>query len=231
MAGAVSAARSVPPATHNRRVRRIVVDQAVVNARALDEAVQAIHSGGVIAMPTDTLYGLGADPFRADAVARVFQVKRRSTDKALPLLAADAGQVVEHLGALPPLAARLASRFWPGPLTLLVAAPRALVAGVSADTGKVGVRVPAHRVARALCAACGVPLTATSANLSGEAPSADPDEVVRALGSRIDVLVDAGTTPGGPPSTIVDATGAEPMLVRAGAIPWEAIEACWRGVA
>jgi tRNA A37 threonylcarbamoyladenosine synthetase subunit TsaC/SUA5/YrdC len=115
MAGAASAARSVPPATHNRRVRRIVVDQAVVNARALDEAVQAIHNGGVIAMPTDTLYGLGADPFRADAVARVFRVKRRSTDKALPLLAADAGQdvpIAAKLSAVASLFLWLSVIFW-----------------------------------------------------------------------------------------------------------------------
>jgi L-threonylcarbamoyladenylate synthase len=211
------------------RVRRIVVDEASVNERALDEAVRAIRRGGLVAMPTDTLYGLGVDPFRADAVARVFDVKGRSAEKALPLLAADAAQVSEHIGTLPPLAARLASRFWPGPLTLLVAAPSALAAGVSGETGKVGIRVPAHRVARALCQACGVPLTATSANISGEAPSANPDEVARALGSRIDVLIDAGTAPGGPPSTIVDATGEEPVLVRAGAIAWEEIQVCLHG--
>jgi L-threonylcarbamoyladenylate synthase len=211
------------------RVRRIVVDEASVNERALDEAVRAIRRGGLVAMPTDTLYGLGVDPFRADAVARVFDVKGRSAEKALPLLAADAAQVIEHIGTLPPLAARLASRFWPGPLTLLVAAPSTLAAGVSGETGKVGIRVPAHRVARALCQACGVPLTATSANISGEAPSANPDEVARALGSRIDVLIDAGTAPGGPPSTIVDATGEEPVLVRAGAIAWEEIQVCLHG--
>lgn len=211
------------------RVRRIVVDEASVDERALVEAVRAIRRGGVIAMPTDTLYGLGVDPFRADAVARLFHVKGRSPERALPLLAADTAQVIAHVGALAPLAARLASLFWPGPLTLLVAAPSALAAGVSGDTGKVGIRVPAHRVARALCRACGVPVTATSANVSGEAPSADPDEVARALGDRIDVLVDAGTTPGGPPSTIVDVTEEEPVLVRAGAIAWEEIEACLHG--
>ena len=211
-------------------VRRIVVDAAGPSAGALEEAVRAIRRGGVIAMPTDTLYGLGVDPFQSDAVARIFAVKGRSAERALPLVAADADQVTDRIASLPPRMARLASRFWPGPLTLLVVAPPLLAAGaVTGGTGKIGVRVPAHAVARALCAACGTPLTATSANVSGDAPAADPDDVARSLGDRIDVLVDAGATPGGSPSTIVDATGEEPVLVRAGAIAWEAIEACFHG--
>ena len=192
------------------------------------DAVQAIRAGGVIAIPTDTLYGLGADPFCADAVARIFEIKGRSAERAVPLIAAGADQIIDRLGGLPPLAERLASRFWPGPLTMLVVAPEALAAGVSGGTGKVGVRVPAHAVARALCAACGTLLTATSANISGQPASANPDEIWRTLGDRIDVLVDAGTTTGGPPSTIVDLTGSSPALVRDGAIPWEAIEAWLR---
>jgi L-threonylcarbamoyladenylate synthase len=192
--------------------------------RALDAAVRAIGEGGVIALPTDTLYGLGADPFRLDAVARVFAVKGRLAERALPLIAADIDQVADRLGRLPDLGRRLAARFWPGPLTLLLTAPPALAPDVSGGTGTVGVRVPAHAVARALCRACGTPLTATSANISGAAPSADPGEVERTLGARIDLLVDAGATPGGPPSTIVDATGASPRLVRQGAIAWEEIQ-------
>lgn len=189
----------------------------------LDEAVRAIGGGGVIALPTDTLYGLAADPFRADAVARVFAAKGRADGQALPLIAADAAQVTARLGVMPELARRLAARFWPGPLTLLLAAPAALAPAVSGGTGTVGVRIPFHPVARALCRVCGTPLTATSANLSGKAPSADPDEVARSLGDRIDLLVDAGMTPGGPASTIVDATADEPRLVREGAIAWEEI--------
>ena len=209
-------------------MRRLIVDAINFSERALEEAVRAVVDGGVIALPTDTLYGLGADPFRPDAVARVFAVKGRVAERALPLIAADTDQVADHLGTLPELAGRLASRFWPGPLTLLLAAPAALAPAVSGGTGTVGVRVPSHAVARALCRACDSPLTATSANLSGAGPSADPDEVERTLGDRIDLLVDAGTTPGGPPSTIVDATGASPRLVREGAIAWQDVQACLR---
>ncbi|MEP7303911.1 MAG: L-threonylcarbamoyladenylate synthase [Acidobacteriota bacterium] len=207
-------------------MRRIVVDPAAVNDLVLHQAVLAIRRGGVVAMPTDTLYGLAVDPCRAEAVERLFAVKGRAASQALLLIAADVDQVRTWIGDLPPLAARLASQFWPGPLTLLLAPPAALPPAVSAGTSRVGVRVPAHAVARALCGACGRPLTATSANLSGEPPSASPDDIARTLGDRIDVLVDAGMAPGGPPSTIVDATGAVPLLVRAGAIAWDEIRSC-----
>ena len=185
-----------------------------------------IAAGGIVALPTDTFYGLAADPFRAEAVARVFAVKGRSSERALPLIAADVEQIVGHLGALPPMGRRLAETFWPGPLTLLVDAPAALAGDVAGGTGKVGVRVPAHGVARDLCRACGRPLTATSANMSGEPPASDPDEVERMLGARIDLLLDAGRAPGGQASTIVDVTGPAPRLVRAGAIRWDEVQAC-----
>jgi L-threonylcarbamoyladenylate synthase len=160
-------------------------------------------------------------------VARLFVAKGRPAERAIPLIAADEAQVERHLGALAPLARRLATHFWPGPLTLLVAAPDALAAEISGGTSRVGVRVPAHAVARGLCHAAHSVLTATSANVSGQ-PAADrADAVAAALGGRIDLLLDAGPTAGGAPSTIVDVDGDELRLVRAGAIRWEEIEA-WR---
>jgi L-threonylcarbamoyladenylate synthase len=155
----------------------------------------------------------------------VFAVKGRDAARALPLIAADATQIAAHLGALSRSAERLARHFWPGPLTLLVAASAALVPDVTGGTGKVGVRVPADGVARAICAACARPLTATSANVSGSPATADPAEVERTLGDRLDLLIDTGPARGGAPSTIVDMTAAEPALVRAGAIRWEEIQA------
>jgi L-threonylcarbamoyladenylate synthase len=206
-------------------VRRVFVDPDSPQRDAIQEAATWIVNGGVVAIPTDTLYGLGADPFSAAAVARVFVVKGRSAERALPLIAADAAQIAAHLGRLPRDAERLAARFWPGPLTVLVAAPRSLATDVTGGTGKVGVRVPADRVARAVCAAVGRPITATSANVSGDSATSDPAQVERMLGDRIDLLIDAGQTRGGAPSTIVDATGDRPALVRAGAIPWDEIQA------
>jgi L-threonylcarbamoyladenylate synthase len=209
-------------------MRRIVVDEPTVNELVLGEAVRAIHAGGVVAVATETLYGLAVDPFRAESVERVFAVKGRVAGRPVPLIASDTDQVTDRFGALPALGRQLALRFWPGPLTLLIAAPRSLAPGVAGGTGKVGVRIPAHAVARALCRACGFPLTATSANISGAAPSGDPDEVERCIGDCIDVLVDSGRTAGGLPSTIVDVTGSAPLLVRSGAIGWEEIRAYLR---
>src|SRR4051812_49589657 len=112
-------------------MRRVFVDPEFPQRDAIQEAAKWIVTGGVVALPTDTLYGLGADPFSAAAVARVFAVKGRAAERALPLIAADAGQVATHLGRLPAVAQRLAERFWPGPLTLLLAAPAALAADVT----------------------------------------------------------------------------------------------------
>jgi L-threonylcarbamoyladenylate synthase len=208
---------------------RLVVDPARPDATVVERAAAVVRAGGVVAVPTDTLYGLAADPFNAEAVRRVFAIKERAPDQALPLIAADVEQIAEHLAPLPPLGLRLASCFWPGPLTLIVRPRAPLPREVTAGTGVVGVRVPDQAVARMLCARSERPLTATSANISGHAGPADPADLAAAIGERVDVLLDAGRTRGGPPSTIVDITASDPRLVRAGAIPWEQVEACLRG--
>lgn len=207
---------------------RITVSAACPDVEAIGRAADLLRQGAIAAIPTDTLYGLAADPFSPAAVQRIFTIKDRATERALPLVAASLAQVVAHLGDLPPIGQRLAERFWPGPLTLVVAAPATLARDVTGGGATVGVRVPAHAVTRALCDGCGVPLTATSANISGQPPTSDPDDVAQRLGARLDLLVDAGVTPGGPPSTIVDVTGDIPRLIRAGAIAWDHVLASIR---
>jgi L-threonylcarbamoyladenylate synthase len=206
-------------------MRRVLVDPAAPQRDAIEEAAKWILDGGIVAIPTDTLYGLAVNPFSADAVARVFAVKGRDAERALPLIAADAEQAQIFLGRLSEVGQRLAERYWPGPLTLLVAAPPALAPDVHGRTGKAGVRVPRDTVARAICRQAGTPVTATSANISGARATADPGDVERTLGARIDLLIDTGPTPGGAPSTIVDTTVTPPALVRAGAIEWNEIQA------
>jgi L-threonylcarbamoyladenylate synthase len=199
------------------------VTPSTIGPDDLVPAVSALRKEGVVAFPTETFYGLAVDPRSAAAVKKVFELKRRGPDQPLPLIACDIEQVVSHVGTLTPLAARLASSGWPGPLTLIIPASPLLCADIHLSTGKVAVRVPADPVARELARSAGHAITSTSANISGTAPAATPDAVAASFGSDIDVLIDAGPTPAGLPSTIVDATGGVPVLVRAGAIPWERV--------
>jgi L-threonylcarbamoyladenylate synthase len=199
------------------------VRPSIVGPDDLVPAVSALHSGGVVAFPTETFYGLAVDPRSALAVRRIFALKRRGLDQPLPLIASGVDQIVDHVGTMTSLAGRLASRGWPGPLTLIIPASPRLCGDVHLSMGTVAVRVPSNSVARALARSAGHAITSTSANISGDPPAATPERVVTSFGSDIDVLIDAGPTPAGLPSTIVDATGDAPVLVRAGAVPWERV--------
>lgn len=202
---------------------RIRVQPDRVTPDVLVPAVSALRSGGVVAFPTETFYGLAADPRAAAAVRKIFALKHRSAAQALPLIASSTEQIADHVGAMTPLAERLAARGWPGPLTLIIPASPLLCEDVHRSTGKVAVRVPGDSIARALAAAAGHAVTSTSANISGELPASTASEVTAALGEDIAVLIDAGRTPGGLPSTIVDTTGDTPVLVREGAVPWDRV--------
>ena len=192
------------------------------DAAAIGRAVEILRLGGIVAYPTDTLYGLAVDPRSAAAVAKLFAIKGRDARVALPLVAADLAQA-EHVGRIGPLERRLAARFWPGPLTLVVPANAALTPALLAGGDTVAVRVPAHPVAQALARAFEFAIPATSANLSGAPATADPQDVCGALGHHLDLLLDAGPAPGGPPSTIVRIVGDTPVLLRRGAIAWERV--------
>jgi L-threonylcarbamoyladenylate synthase len=210
-------------------VQRVRVESDHPSEPAVAHVADALRHGAIAVIPTDTLYGLAVNPFDASAVARLFARKGRRADQAVPLIACSREQVEQVFGELPGVAGRLADTFWPGPLTLLLRAPETLLA-VAAGTGRVGVRVPALEVARSLCFAAGMPLTATSANLSGQAPTNNADVAAEEWQATADILLDAGLTPGGPPSTVVDVTGPEPVLIRAGAIVWsEVVECLGRG--
>jgi L-threonylcarbamoyladenylate synthase len=194
--------------------------------RALARAAAILRRGGVVAYPTDTLYGLAANPASAAAVGQLYRIKGRPVDLAIPLIASGIPQIVDAGGTLPPAGMRLAERFWPGPLTLIVSAWPGLDARVRGTRGTVAVRVPDHPVARLLADECGWPITSTSANRSGGPAPSSADEVRAALGDALDGIIDAGPTRGGEPSTIVDLTGGTPALVRAGAVAWERVLEC-----
>jgi L-threonylcarbamoyladenylate synthase len=199
------------------------VDPNNVTSTILEPAVAALRKGGVVAFPTETFYGLAADPRSSAAVKNLFVVKRRPADLPVPLIAASVAQIEAHIGLMTPLARRLAAAGWPGPLTLVIPASGQLPDDVHLGTGKIAVRVPGHVVARALAECAGHAITSTSANFSGETPPSTADEVAATFGDTIDAIIDAGRTPGGLPSTIVDATGELPVLVRAGILPWKRV--------
>jgi L-threonylcarbamoyladenylate synthase len=176
-----------------------------------------LDRGGVLAIPTESSYGLAADPWNPEGIARVYRLKGREGGKALPLVAADLDQVAA-LGVDPesPELARLA-RVWPAALSAVLAVAGELPAAAAPD-GTVAVRIPAHAGLRGLLAALGRPLTATSANRSGEPPVLDPGAAARLLEGEDAAVVDGGALPGGPPSTLVRFCAGRPEVLREGAV-------------
>jgi len=190
---------------------------------AMECALEILRSGRLVAFPTDTVYGLGALAFDAAAVEKIYAAKGRSTEKAIPILLGDPDQLGQVAAQVTPIASKLAARFWPGPLTLVVPKHPSLPEAIS-STPTVGVRVPDHSLARALLRATG-PMAVTSANRSGHASPCTAQEVYTQLGGRIPLIIDGGRTPGGIPSTVVNCLGAEPQILREGPITLAQIQA------
>lgn len=190
------------------------------------EAVRVVLSGGgLLLYPTDTLYALGGRVSSAEAARRVRAGKSRETGRALPAVAADVDQVRRLCRDVSEAAWALARAFWPGPLTLVLKAAPDVPTDVTAGLGTIAVRVPARALTRALCEVAG-PLVSTSANVSGEPPATTCAEAVTAVGASAALAIDGGAGETRP-STIVDATGPSPRLVRAGAVDWEAVTRIW----
>jgi L-threonylcarbamoyladenylate synthase len=184
--------------------------------QTLTRAVRVLRGGGLVAFPTDTVYGLGALAFNDAAVRGIYLAKDRPVEKAIPVLISDKADLAKVTPDVPEMAAKLAARFWPGPLTLVVDKHPDLPDSVS-STSTVGVRVPNHQVARALLRAAG-PMAVTSANLSGQPSPSTVQQVFAQLSGRIKLIIDGGKTPGGIPSTVVDCAGTEPRILRDGPI-------------
>jgi L-threonylcarbamoyladenylate synthase len=189
---------------------------------ALIYAFQILLAGELVAFPTDTVYGVGALVFDRKAVERIYVAKGRLAEKSIPVLLASTEQLEKVTVQVPELAAKLADRFWPGPLTLIVPKHPAVPDAVS-PTETIGVRVPNHPTTRALLRLSG-PLAVTSANLSGQESSSTAADVRTQLGGRIALILDGGRTPGGVPSTIVDCMGPELKILRQGPVTLEQIK-------
>jgi L-threonylcarbamoyladenylate synthase len=188
-------------------------------------AAEQIRAGQVLGMPTDTFYGLAADPLNLRAVERVYEIKSRSRHKPLSLLIESTDQAEDLAKPLPEEFYQLARRFWPGPLTMIVQAASRLPLKVTANTGNVALRIPGAKIPLAVVRAAGLPITATSANLSGAAECTTAVEVRDQLQERISIIVDGGTSPREVASTIVDLTDSDSRwkIIREGAIPSQEI--------
>jgi L-threonylcarbamoyladenylate synthase len=192
-------------------------------AEAVEQVARALASGHIVGLPTDTVYGLAADPFHTGAADRLFKVKRRPRERDLPVLVADREQALSMATAVPAVARRLMDRFWPGALTIVLPRNPNLSADLGTDELTVGVRCPGHPVPRALCRVAG-PLATTSANLHGQPTLSTAAEVASAFRGSVALVVDGGRCSGSP-STVVDCTGEEPKLLRDGRIPWDEVVA------
>lgn len=185
---------------------------------SLDEAVAALRAAELVVYPTETFYGLGADPFSTAALERLFAAKGRDAEKTVALIAADADSALALAREVSPVARRLADTFWPGALTLVLPARADLPDAIVGIGGGVGVRVSPHPVARALAAGLGHPVTATSANRAGEPPARTLGEARAALGDKVKVFLEGGTLTAAAPSTVVAVEDDAWRLIRAGAI-------------
>lgn len=181
---------------------------------AILEAAAVVRRGGLVAFPTETVYGLAADATNPKAIERLSHVKGRPPDKPYSLHLHDATQIAQFVSSVPPLAEQLMRRFWPGPLTIVM---------LGKDGKRVGFRVPDHPVARAFLQACAVPVVAPSANRSGSPPPTDAQEVLAALDGALDCVLDAGPTRMGRESTVVEVADGRVVILREGAVAKDAI--------
>jgi L-threonylcarbamoyladenylate synthase len=208
----------------------IAVDPTQPPVERLSDAVTALESGGVVALPTETFYGLAADAFDPVAMGRVNRLKRKPADAPVLLLLADAAQAEQVSDRLPDEFVPLAEKFWPGPLTLVVPAAPEVPEEVTGSRGTVAVRVPGLALPRRLAGILGRPLSGPSANRTGEPPCSTAPCVARTFPEGLAVILDGGPSAGGAPSTILDLSGERPRVLREGLLPLSALRPFLKGV-
>ncbi|MCP4745589.1 MAG: threonylcarbamoyl-AMP synthase [Desulfobacteraceae bacterium] len=208
--------------------KRATIDARFPEAGVIDRAAEIIKQGGVVVFPTRGLYGLAADTLNSAAVERIFDLKGRDSSKPILVLIHHIRQLADLALWIDPLTRHLMDVFWPGRITFLLQAVEGLAEGLVSGQGKIGVRLAGHPVASALAKAAGGPITGTSANLSGQGGCFDIGKLDSKVVTAVDQILDAGPLLGGPGSTIIDATGKTPVIVRQGAICAAVIEKQWK---
>jgi len=197
-------------------------------ASQIEKAVEILKAGGVVAFPTDTVYGLGGDVFNIAVAERIYRVKRRSRNLPLPVLLADSTQTTSVVESVPGIARFLMKRFWPGGLTLVLTKKASLPNIITAGSNKVAVRVPDHVVPLSIIRGLGKPIIGTSANVSDNPSPVTAEEVEQQLGTQIDLVIDMGKCPRGMDSTVVDVTVKAPVILRQGIIPEKDIKTAYQ---
>lgn len=202
------------------------VDPDNSEERILTRAAEILANGGIIAYPTETFYGLGADATNEKAVEKIFTIKGRNFKKPISLIISQADDIYPLVQDVPQTAKKLMAAFWPGALTIVFKASDKISPLLTAGSSKIGLRVSSHPGARGIVQKLKKPLTATSANLSGAPECARASEVAEQIGDKIDAIVDLGNATGGKFSTVIDVTCTPPIILREGAISRKAIERC-----
>jgi L-threonylcarbamoyladenylate synthase len=197
---------------------------AVSIQQQVEQAITILKQGGIVACPTDTVYGVVAAINIEPAVERIYRIKGRPRSQALPILLADKSQISDVAKVVPLLARRLADKFWPGALTMVLLKSESVPDIVTGGGKTVAIRMANHPMPVAIIRGLGVPIVGTSANLSGHPSALTAEEVRAQIGDRVDMIIDGGRCPGGIESTIVDLSGETPLILRKGAIPLEEIE-------
>jgi L-threonylcarbamoyladenylate synthase len=195
--------------------------------KQVEQAVIILKQGGIVACPTDTVYGVGAAINIEPAVERVYQIKGRPRSRALPILLAEKYQIAEVAKIVPPLARRLADRFFPGALTIVLPKADSVSDIVTGGRKTIAIRIANHPIPIAVVRGLGVPIVGTSANLSGSPSALTAEEVRAQIGDRVDMIIEGGRCPGGRESTIIDLSGEKPLILRQGPISFEELrEVC-----
>jgi L-threonylcarbamoyladenylate synthase len=208
-----------------------MVDKLLLDKKGqIEKGISILKEGGIVAFPTDTVYGLGAKASNQLAVERIYEVKERPRDIALPLLLADVSQISEVAELVPPIAWLLANHFLPGALTIVLHKSKSIPGIITAGGVTVAIRVPAHPIPVALAQGLGGHIVGTSANVSGKPSSLTAEEVCSQFGDKMDLVIDGGRCPGGRESTIIDVTGEEAVILREGAISREELEKVCRSI-
>jgi L-threonylcarbamoyladenylate synthase len=194
------------------------VPEQAVEIAGLDDAIAALRAGELVVFPTETFYGIAAEPFSPSALEKLFAIKGRDPQKPIALIAANSQMAFEVAGEVPAIAGRLANAFWPGPLTIVLPAREGFPAPLVGPDGGVGIRVSPHRTARALSEGLGKPITATSANRSGEEAATTILAARKSLGDKVKVFLEDGTSQASVPSTVIACDAKGYRIIRAGAI-------------